>query len=88
MYPGSLHEYCLTVFEGTLIVPTVFGNILLLLSFFTRKTLRTRSNALIGSLAVSDLFIGGIVLPYDTKAMIFILGLFAICWAPFTVLIQ
>ncbi|XP_063447670.1 octopamine receptor-like [Mytilus trossulus] len=71
-YRSSLHEYCLTVFKGTLIIPTVFGNILLLLSLFTHKTLRTRSNVLIGSLAVSDLLIGAIVLPYDVLNMIFV----------------
>ncbi|KAL3866178.1 hypothetical protein ACJMK2_043506, partial [Sinanodonta woodiana] len=52
--------------EGTLFLPTVFGNSLILLCLLKFKSLRVNPmHKLIGFLAVSDLFVGLCVVPID-----------------------
>ena len=48
-----------------IIVPTVIGNGLIILSIVRFKFLRTKMHILIGNLAVSDLIVGLILMPFD-----------------------
>lgn len=56
--------YLLSIYVIT-IVPAVFGNSLILVSLFRFRRLRSRVNILIGNLAVSDLLLGLIAIPFD-----------------------
>lgn len=51
--------------EIVIFLPTIFGNSLILISIALFKRLRTRMNILIANLAVSDLLIGLVMIPYD-----------------------
>ena len=57
--------YTHVILEIILIVPTILGNILILMSIAKFPTLRSRSNILIANLAIADLFVGGILIPFD-----------------------
>ena len=64
------HPLWLTVFLGTaaclVIIMTVLGNIMVLLSFFIERALRQPTNYFIASLAMSDLLIGTFSMPCFT----------------------
>lgn len=51
--------------EVIIFLPTIFGNSLILISIARFKRLRSRMNILIANLAVSDLLIGCVMIPYD-----------------------
>lgn len=55
----------LAIFEGMLIIPIVIGNTLLLCCICGNNSLRRKSFILIGNLAVSDLLIGCVGLPFS-----------------------
>ena len=48
-----------------IVVPTVIGNGLIILSIVRYKFLRTKMHILIGNLAVSDLMVGLLLIPFD-----------------------
>lgn len=52
-------------FEWIVIPPIVFGNLLIIYSIYRFRMFHTRSYMLIANLAVSDLLVGLIYLPYD-----------------------
>jgi len=64
------HSLWLTIILGTaasiVIIVTVLGNILVLLSFFLERTIRQPTNYFIASLAMSDLLIGTFSMPCFT----------------------
>ena len=53
------------------IVTTIFGNLLVITSVVIEKSLRTPSNCLIFSLAITDLIVGLIVMPLRSSVVIF-----------------
>lgn len=55
--------------EAIIFLPIIFGNLLILLSIARFKRLRTRINVLIANLAVSDLLVGIVMIPYDLNFM-------------------
>lgn len=59
--------YIIYLFSIYIIIigPTIFGNTLILVSLFHFRRLRSRINILIGNLAVSDLLLGLVVIPFD-----------------------
>lgn len=59
--------FFLSVFitEGIIIIPTIFGNLLLVYSIIRFRTLHKRSYILICNLALSDLLFGLLFIPYD-----------------------
>ena len=54
------------VVDAVMFLPTVFGNILILLSIVRFRRLRTKIHILIGHLAVNDLLVGATLLPLET----------------------
>ena len=53
------------VLLGAVMIGTIFGNTLVLLSLIKFKNLKTVSNYLIGNLAVSDFFLAAVILPFS-----------------------
>lgn len=53
------------VTEGLMIIPTILGNLLLIICIKRYKSLQIWSNILIANLAVSDFLLGLIFIPYD-----------------------
>lgn len=51
--------------QGVLALPIIFGNLLILVSWLKFKFLRKRSNILVVNLAVTDLSVGLIMIPYQ-----------------------
>ncbi|KAH3700789.1 muscarinic acetylcholine receptor M2-like [Dreissena polymorpha] len=68
------HSLWLTIFLGTVativIIVTILGNILVLLSFFLERTIRQPTNYFIASLAMSDLLIGSFSMPCFTTYLL------------------
>ncbi|KAK3089497.1 hypothetical protein FSP39_004083 [Pinctada imbricata] len=64
----SLMTYFLII-DYIIIVPIIVGNLLILISICRYQRLRTRMHILIGNLAVSDLLLGAIFIPYDILFM-------------------
>ena len=62
---GSLQFIIPTVILAALNVVVVVGNVLVILAVFTTPKLRSVTNTFIVSLAVADLFVGLLVLPYS-----------------------
>ena len=56
--------------EAILIIPTIVGNLLILISIAKFPSLRSRSNVLIANLAVADLLVGAILIPCDIIGMV------------------
>jgi hypothetical protein len=68
MNTKRLDETFSTIFlvtEGLMIIPTIFGNLLLIMCIKRYKILQIWSNILIANLAVSDFLLGLIFIPYD-----------------------
>ncbi|KAJ8319478.1 hypothetical protein KUTeg_004569 [Tegillarca granosa] len=63
LYAGYIF-YLLSIYI-IIITPAIFGNTLILVSLFRFRRLRSRINILIGNLAVSDLLLGLVVIPFD-----------------------
>uniref|UniRef100_A0A7E4ZZZ5 G_PROTEIN_RECEP_F1_2 domain-containing protein n=1 Tax=Panagrellus redivivus TaxID=6233 RepID=A0A7E4ZZZ5_PANRE len=59
----GLSDVFVALFLILLIFTTIFGNILVVLSVFLYKRMRTFTNILLTSLATADLFVGVIVMP-------------------------
>lgn len=59
----SWQKTCLVVFFTTLIIITIFGNTLVILSVITTRRLRTVTNCFVMSLAVADWMVGIFVMP-------------------------
>ena len=57
--------YIHVVTEAILIIPTIVGNLLILISIAKFPPLRSRSNILIANLAVADLLVGAILMPCE-----------------------
>lgn len=57
LYAAGLH--------GVLAVPIIFGNLLTLISWLKFKILRRRSNILVVNLALTDLMVGLVLIPYE-----------------------
>ncbi|KAJ8687210.1 hypothetical protein QAD02_023004 [Eretmocerus hayati] len=62
----------LILLHGTITISTLFGNVLVILSVFTYKPLRIVQNFFIVSLAVADLAVGLLVMPFNIAY--FVLG--------------
>lgn len=61
-------KLALTICCGIISGCTTVGNILVLIACFLKKNLRKiRSNTFIASLALTDLIVGGLVMPYNIK---------------------
>ena len=77
-YVEELHDsgvhledlYIHVIVEAVLIIPTILGNSLILISITKFPSLRSRSNILIANLAVSDLLVGAILIPFDIVGML------------------
>lgn len=61
----------LVIFLIALEFLTIFGNLLVLLSIFVDFHLRTPSHFLMGSLAIADLMLGLLVLPFSSLQLYF-----------------
>lgn len=59
----SVRKTCLVIFFSMLILMTVFGNTLVIVSVFTTRRLRTVTNCFVMSLAVADWLVGIFVMP-------------------------
>lgn len=59
----SLRRTCLVVFFTTIILITIFGNTLVILSVTTTRRLRTVTNCFVMSLALADWMVGVFVMP-------------------------
>ncbi|GMT36941.1 hypothetical protein PFISCL1PPCAC_28238, partial [Pristionchus fissidentatus] len=59
----DLHDVFIALFLVLLILLTIFGNVLVVLSVFMYKRMRTFTNILLTSLATADLLVGLIVMP-------------------------
>ena len=57
----------LGIILGSIALGAIFGNILIVLSVFTNRRLRTVTNCFVGSLATSDLLLGLFVMPLNIK---------------------
>jgi len=67
--PGGWYVWLTVVVglvAGCISLATVGGNLVVLLSFFLQSSLRQSSNYFIASLAVSDLIIGAVSMPFYT----------------------
>lgn len=62
------HRIYVVVFESILIVPILFGNLLILFSIGNYRKLQTKGNILVTSLAVADLLVAVLVIPQDLVA--------------------
>lgn len=65
--PGVYLEdlYIHVILEAVIIIQSVLGNLLILISIGKFPSLRNRSNVLIANLAVADLLVGVILIPLD-----------------------
>lgn len=54
------------VVDAVMFLPTVFGNLLILISILRFRRLRTKIHILIGHLAANDLLVGATLLPLET----------------------
>lgn len=61
--PMSLRRTCLVVFFAIIILITIFGNTLVILSVTTTRRLRTVTNCFVMSLAIADWMVGVFVMP-------------------------
>ncbi|CAJ0933920.1 unnamed protein product, partial [Mesorhabditis belari] len=59
----GLHDVFIALFLVMLILMTIFGNVLVVLSVFVYKRMRTFTNILLTSLATADLLVGLVVMP-------------------------
>lgn len=59
----SLQSTCLIIFFSILILITIFGNTLVILSLITTRRLRTVTNCFVMSLAIADWTVGVFVMP-------------------------
>uniref|UniRef100_F1L901 G-protein coupled receptor No9 n=1 Tax=Ascaris suum TaxID=6253 RepID=F1L901_ASCSU len=59
----GLHDVFIALFLVLLILMTIFGNILVVLSVFVYQRMRTFTNILLTSLATADLLVGLVVMP-------------------------
>ncbi|CAB3410344.1 unnamed protein product [Caenorhabditis bovis] len=59
----GLHDVFIALFLVMLILLTIFGNVLVVLSVFVYKRMRTFTNILLTSLATADLLVGLVVMP-------------------------
>ena len=62
--------YIHVILEILIIIPTILGNILILISVSKFPSLRSRSNILIANLGVADLFVGFILIPINVMDML------------------
>lgn len=51
--------------RGVLMIPIIFGNLLILISWIKFKVLRRKCNIMVLNLALTDLLVGSVVLPYE-----------------------
>ena len=63
-----------------LCVSTVFGNVLVILSVVKERSLQNITNFFIVSLAVADLCVAGVVMPFYTYTLVSKKTLFAFCF--------
>lgn len=80
----SLRKTCLVVFFSSIILITVFGNTLVILSVSTTRRLRTVTNCFVMSLAIADWMVGVFVMPpavllYIDGKELLITNLFLVC---------
>ncbi|XP_071104060.1 muscarinic acetylcholine receptor gar-2-like [Haliotis cracherodii] len=70
----AAHPLWLTIFlgllAGTISIVTIFGNIIVLLSFGIERSIRQPTNYFLASLAVSDLLIGTFSMPLFTQYLL------------------
>lgn len=67
----SLKNVLLAIFLILLLLLTILGNILVLLAIFVDFHLRSPTHYLMGSLAVADLLLGTLVLPFSSVQLYF-----------------
>ena len=63
-------RYIHIIIEAIIIIPTLFGNLLILVCIAKFRALRSRSNILIANLAVADFLVGAILIPFDIAGMV------------------
>ena len=63
-------RYVHVIIESIIIIPTIFGNLLLLICIGKFRSLRSRSNILIANLAVADFLVGALLIPSDIAGML------------------
>ena len=65
---GHWYTILWNVFDFLLLIPTLFGNGLIIISIVRFRKLRHRMYLLVGNLAFSDLLVGAFLIPFDLVA--------------------
>ena len=83
MYPSgftTLQIVLLTIFITSVMIVVVVGNMLVIIAIVTEKTLKNITNWFIASLAVSDLLLGLIIMPFSLANLLMGYWIFGDPW--------
>ncbi len=73
-HPNPLPVWQIAIFgflTGATMLTTILGNLIVLLSFFLERTIRQPTNYFIASLAMSDLLLGSVSMPFYTVYLMY-----------------
>ena len=83
MYPSgfsTLQIVLLTVFITSVMIVVVVGNMLVIIAIVTEKALKNITNWFIASLAVSDLLLGLVIMPFSLANLLMGYWIFGDTW--------